>query len=159
KMLQKRWAYLHKEEPRRAALLRLLSRFELSRDQALRWFEDTDAADAVLENPYLLYEKDRSSRDPIGIWTIDRGIFPDAEVLNRYPLPKECTIAPDEHDDPRRLRAIGVFLLERAAAEDGHTLMGATGVHELAKELPATRPVPLDATTAKLCKDEFSEEI
>jgi ATP-dependent exoDNAse (exonuclease V) alpha subunit len=27
------------------------------------------------------------------------------------------------------------------------------------KELPATRPVPLDATAAKLCNDEFSDEI
>jgi hypothetical protein len=159
KMLQKRWAYLHKEEPRRSALLRLLSRFELSRDQAIRWFEDTDLTDAVLENPYLLYEKDRSSHDPIGIWTIDRGIFPDAEVLKRYPLPKECTIDPEEHDDPRRLRAIGIHLLEKAAAESGHTLLGVTNVHELAKELPATRPVPLDATAAKLCKEEFRDEI
>ena len=159
KMLQKRWAYIHKEEPRRAALLRLLSRFELSRDQAIRWFENTDMTDAVLENPYLLYEKNRFSRDPIGIWTIDRGIFPDADVLKRYPLPKECTIDQDEHDDPRRLRAIGIHLLEKAAVEGGHTLLGATSLHELAKELPATRPVPLDATAARLCKDEFGDEI
>lgn len=159
KMLQKRWAYLHKEEPRRAALLRLLSRFELSRDQAIRWFEATDLTNAVLENPYLLYEQDRSSRDPIGIWTIDRGIFPDAEILKRYPLPTECTLDPEEHDDPRRLRAIGVYLLEKAASEGGHTLLGVDSIHELAKELPGTRPVPLDATAAKLCKDDFSDEI
>ena len=136
-----------------------LSRFELSRDQAIRWFENTDMTDAVLENPYLLYETNRFSRDPIGIWTIDRGIFPDADVLKRYPLPKECTIDQDEHDDPRRLRAIGIHLLEKAAVEGGHTLLGATSLHELAKELPATRPVPLDATAARLCKDEFGDEI
>ncbi|HEX4077293.1 MAG TPA: AAA family ATPase [Rhizomicrobium sp.] len=159
KMLQKRWAHLHKEEPRRAAFLRLLSRFELSRGQAILWFEDMDSTDAVLENPYIIYEKDRSSHDPIGIWTIDRGIFPDAEVLKRYPLPKECAIDPEEHDDARRLRAISVHLLEKAAAEAGHTLLGADGIHGLAKELPATRPVPLDATAAKLCKDEFSDEV
>jgi hypothetical protein len=159
KMLRKRWEYLHKEEPRRAALLRLLSRFELSRDQAVRWFEAAKLTDAVLENPYLLYEKDRASRDPIGIWTIDRGIFPDAEVLKRYPLPMECTIDPEEHDDPRRLRAVGIHLLEKAASEGGHTLLGVDSINGLAKELPATRPVPLDATAAKLCKDEFSEEI
>jgi hypothetical protein len=57
------------------------------------------------------------------------------------------------------LRAIGVHLLEKAASEGGHTLLGADRVHELAKELPATRPVPLDATAAKLCNDEFSDEI
>ncbi|WP_294539492.1 AAA family ATPase [uncultured Rhodoblastus sp.] len=158
-MLRKRWVYLHKEEPRRAALLRLLSRFELSRDQAVRWFENMDLTDAVLENPYLLYEKDRSSHDPIGIWTIDRGIFPDAEVLKRYPLPKECTFDPEEHDDPRRLRAVGVHLLEKAASEGGQTLLGADSVYGLAKDLPATRAVPLDTTAAKLCKDEFCDEI
>lgn len=112
KMLQKRWAYLHKEEPRRAALLRLLSRFELSRDQAIRWFEATDLTNAVLENPYLLYEKDRSSRDPIGIWTIDRGIFPDAEVLKRFPLPKECTIARLRRERREEQTASGKALIE-----------------------------------------------
>lgn len=159
KMLQRRWAYLHDEEPKRAILLRLLSRFELSRDQAIRWFDATDLTDAVLGNPYILYEQDRLSRDPIGIWTIDRAIFPDAEVLKRYPLPEECTIDADEHDDARRLRAIGVYLLEKAAVEGGHTLLGAGTVRDLAKELPATRAVPLDATAAKLCKNEFSDEI
>ncbi|MDR3717403.1 MAG: AAA family ATPase [Bryobacteraceae bacterium] len=159
KMLQRRWAYLHAQEPKRAILLRLLSRFELSRDQAIRWFDAVDLTDSVLENPYILYEQDRLSRDPIGIWTIDRAIFPDVEVLKRYPLPEECTIDPDEHDDGRRLRAIGVYLLEKAAAEGGHTLLGAGTVRDLAKELPATRAVPLDATAAQLCKDEFSDEI
>jgi AAA domain/UvrD-like helicase C-terminal domain len=158
-MLRRRWAYLHKEEPKRAALLRLMSRFELTRDQVVRWFEETDLTDAILENPYILYERDRFAPDPIGIWTIDRGIFPDAEILKRYPLPKECTIDPDEHDDPRRLRAVGVDVLENSASEAGHTLLGIDRVHTLAKDLPATRPVPLDATAAKLCRDEFNEEI
>jgi hypothetical protein len=35
-MLRKRWEHLHKEAPKLAALLRLLSRFELTRDQAVR---------------------------------------------------------------------------------------------------------------------------
>ncbi len=73
-MLRKRWEHLHKEEPKRAALLRLLSRFELTRDQAVRWFEKKDLTDGVIENPYLLYERDRHEFDPIGLWTIDRGI-------------------------------------------------------------------------------------
>jgi hypothetical protein len=50
-MLRKRWEHLHKEAPKLAALLRLLSRFELTRDQAVRWFEKKDLTDAVLENP------------------------------------------------------------------------------------------------------------
>ena len=109
-MLGKRWEHLHKKEPKRAALLRLLSRFELTRDQAARWFEKKEQADAVLENPYLLYEHDRHEIDAIGFWTIDRGIFPDEAVFKRYPLPEECTIDSDENDDARRLRDARVMI-------------------------------------------------
>ena len=158
-MLRRRWEYLHKEEPRRAALLRLLSRFALTRDQATRWFEQTELTDAILENPYLLYEKDRISIEPIGLWTIDRGIFADQEILRRHPLPKECMIDPDEFDDPRRLRAACLKILEQAASEGGHTLVSADNIHAVAKDLPATRAVPLDATAIKLCRDDFKSEI
>lgn len=158
-MLRKRWEHLHKHEPRRTALLLLLSRFELTRDQAARWFADEKLTDAILENPYLLYERDRHAIDPIGLWTIDRGIYPDQEVLKRYPLPDECTIDPDEHDDPRRLRAAGVMILEEAASVRGHTLLAATDIHATARELPATRPIPLDGIAIKICAGDFADEI
>jgi ATP-dependent exoDNAse (exonuclease V) alpha subunit len=159
KMLRRRWEYLHKEEPKRAALLRLLSRFELSKEQALRWFENEKLSGAVLENPYLLYERDRFDVDPIGLWTIDRGIFSDDAILKRHPLPKECSIDPDEADDPRRLRAACVNILEDAAANEGHSLLAASSVNAAAKQLPATRPVALDAMAIKLCREDFKDEI
>ncbi|SFP37404.1 UvrD-like helicase C-terminal domain-containing protein [Bradyrhizobium sp. Ghvi] len=158
-MLRKRWEHLHKKEPKRAALLRLLSRFELTRDQAVRCFEQKDETEAILKNPYLLFERDRTSVDPIGLWMIDRGLFSDHEVFKRHRLPAECTIDPDEPDDPRRLRAVGVMILETAAKNSGHTLLSANDIHEIAKELPATRPVPLDGTAIEICEDEFSDEI
>ena len=158
-MLGKRWEHLHKAEPRRAALLRLLSRFELTRDQAIRWFEKKHLTEAVLGNPYLLYEGDRTEVDPIGLWTVDRGLFSDHEVFKRHPLPKECTIDTEEPDDPRRLRAAGIMILERAASVGGHSLLGASEIHEVAKELPATRPIALDGTAIEICKDDFSNEI
>src|SRR5262249_54061340 len=138
---------------------RLLSRFELTRDQAVRWFNKKDLTDAVLANPYLLYEHDRYDIDPIGLWTIDRGIFSDDQVSKRHPLPKECTIDPDEYDDPRRLRAAGVMILETSASTAGHTLLAADNLHAIAKELPATRPIPLDGTAIEICKNEFGAEI
>jgi hypothetical protein len=158
-MLRKRWEHLHKKEPERASLLRLLSRFELTRDQAIRWFERKELTDATLVNPYLLFERDRYEFDPIGFWTIDRGIFSDELVFKRYPLPKECTIDPDEYDDPRRLRGACVMILEDAASQGGHSLRGAEDIHAAARELPATRPIPLDAAAIEICEDEFKEEI
>jgi hypothetical protein len=126
-MLRKRWEHLHKKEPKRAALLRLLSRFELSRDQAARWFERKDQTEAILENPYLLFEHDRTAVDPIGLWTIDRGLFSDLKVFKRHLLPKECTINPQEPDDPRRLRAVAVMIMgavpkpaPRSGGDRGH---------------------------------------
>lgn len=158
-MLRKRWEHLQKKEPKRAALLRLLSRFELTRDQAARWFELKDETEAILENPYLLYERDRTQIDPIGLWTIDRGLFSDHEVFKRQPLPKECKIDAEEPDDPRRLRAVGVMILEASAQNGGHTLLSANAIHDVAKELPATRPVPLDGTAMDICEDDFRDEI
>jgi predicted ATPase len=70
-----------------------------------------------------------------------------------------CTIDPEEHDDPRRLRAAGVMILDDAASSGGHTLRGADDIHAAARELPATRPIPLDATAIEICEDDFSEEI
>jgi ATP-dependent exoDNAse (exonuclease V) alpha subunit len=158
-MLRKRWEHLHKKDSKRAALLRLLSRFELTRDQAARWFEKKEQTDAVLENPYLPYERDRHELDAIGFWTIDRGVFPDEAVFKRYALPKECTIDPDEYDDPRRLRGACVMVLEAAASKGGHTLRGAEDIHAAARELPATRAIPLDATAIEICEDDFKDEI
>ncbi len=159
RMLRRRWAFLHDEEPKRTALLRLLSRFEVTRDQAVRWFDNEAMTDAALRNPYLLFEKDRFTSDPIGLWTIDRGLFPDDMILKRFPLPAECDIDPDEPDDPRRLRAAGVQILEEAASGSGHTLLDAGRAHAAAQAMPATRPVALDAIAIKLCKLDFEEEI
>jgi len=158
-MLRRRWQYLHSQEPKRAALLRLLSRFELTRDQAIGWFNNKELSEAILDNPYLLYERDRFDREPIGLWTIDRGIYCDDAILQCFPLPKECTIDPEEADDPRRLRAACVKILEEAAAEDGHTLLEAQAVSAAAAEMPATRPVALDDMAIKLCRDDFKPEI
>jgi ATP-dependent exoDNAse (exonuclease V) alpha subunit len=125
----------------------------------MRWFTNQSMTDAALDNPFLLFEKDRFSGDPIGLWTIDRGIFPDSGVTKRFPLPAECGIDPNEPDDPRRLRAAGVQILEDAALSSGHTLLDVGRAHAAAQALPATRPVPFDEMAIELCKEDFQEEI
>lgn len=121
----KEWAGL--PEPRKA-LLRLLARFEISADQATRWWVKEErqkagislADDAILANPYLCYEADRGRTDAIPFALIDRGLFADKVVLDALPIPTPSACA--EATDPRRVRALMVQALERAGGE-GHTLL------------------------------------
>ena len=109
----------------RYAALRLAARFSLTVDQARRLLDAKarGASDAaLLENPYLLYELDRREQDPVGLASVDRGLFPRSARaragLARDPLPEPV----EEAADDRRVRAATVALLERAAGE-GHTIL------------------------------------
>ncbi|TNE43157.1 MAG: RNA helicase [Deltaproteobacteria bacterium] len=111
--------------PVRKSLLKLLSRFSLSADQASRFFKEEErpgeASDwEIIRNPYLLYELDRESLDAISIETIDRGMLPDRVVQEAHPLPDESKL--QDKVDPRRVRALMVATLEQAA-DEGHTLL------------------------------------
>lgn len=122
----KRRAYL-KLTAERKSLLTLLSRFTLTSEQATRFYQESERAKAglavadaqLIANPYLLYELDRSQPDPIPVGVIDRGVFPDAVVADRFPLAAPSTMEGDA--DARRSRALVVHVLEEAAAA-GHTL-------------------------------------
>lgn len=119
------WAKL---KPERLALLKLLARFEISADQAARWWvhevrktaglavEDAD----LLVNPYLCFEMDRGRTDAIPWGTIDRGLFPDPQIEAAVPMPAPSTCP--EPIDPRRGRSLIIKTLEEATAE-GHTLL------------------------------------
>ena len=81
-------------KPDRRALLKLLARFEVSIDQASRWWLhesragagiDIDDA-AVLANPYICFEADRGRLDSIPLRVIDRGLFPDSQILAAAPI-------------------------------------------------------------------------
>lgn len=115
-------------KPERRALLKLLARFEITADQAIRWFVTEErkraaitVSDAeILANPYLCFEDDRGRIDPISAAVIDRGLFPDATVAAAAPVPDPSRCA--EAIDPRRGRALMITTLDRAAGE-GHTLL------------------------------------
>ena len=109
----------------RKELLKLLSRFSLTSDQAKRFFIPDDRPDDVndaslIENPYLLYEIDRASPDSIPVMTIDRGMLPGSAVLKAHPLPEPSRLT--DKVDLRRVRALVVAALEQGA-EQGHTLL------------------------------------
>lgn len=109
----------------RYSALRLAARFSLTVEQARRLLNAKTRAASdreLLENPYLLYELDRREQDPVGLATIDRGLFPHSAkargALDDDPLPEPV----EEAADDRRVRATTVAVLERAA-EEGHTIL------------------------------------
>jgi AAA domain/UvrD-like helicase C-terminal domain len=136
RMARKAWERVS-ANAERYALLRLLSRFSLTTEQARRLFDPelrtqsgigtTDAE--MLQNPYLLFELDRGRLDSIGFGVIDRGLFPrDAgarAALDADALPDPVR----ESVDDRRVRAACTELLERAA-DQGHTLLDEPGLRK-----------------------------
>lgn len=135
--------------------LRVMSRFGLSVYQARRLF-DALAPDAVLENPYCLYES--GVADGLALTTIDRGLFPQdadaCQALNADPIDDPVTEAADD----RRVRAASIHVLERAV-DQGHTLLDEAGMRRRLARLELV-PVcdPVDAEFG-VAADGFSPEL
>jgi hypothetical protein len=131
-------------DPERLALLKLLSRFRLTIEQATRFFDADNRAgltdEDILRNPYRLFEVDRHRFDAVSIGTVDRGMFPDESVRTSFPLPGASRLEGDQ--DPRRVRALAVHVLANGEAA-GHTLLPVEQVLESIRELaldPPCRP-------------------
>jgi hypothetical protein len=122
--LRDKWKQLPSE---RKALLKLLSRFNLQTTQAERLYvqEEREKADIscsdadIIKNPYLIYELTRLTEDPVSVWSVDRGVFPEEIIQREHPLPEPSLV--DTGTDSRRVRALTVNRLE-TAADEGHTL-------------------------------------
>lgn len=161
--LRKKWAVL---PPERRQLLKLLSRFEVTADQAVRYYVHEDekreqlhidvSDDELLANPYLLYELDWMAAEPIRIGTIDRGLFPDESVRTKYPLPEPSRI--DDATDARRVRAFTVSEL-RAAADEGDTLLSRHRVIQRIRGLEVQPSCPVDGDLMTVVEDGFCPAI
>ena len=130
----------------RKELLKLLSRFSLNVSQAKRFFEPNDRPTKVSDselilNPYLIYEEDRYSIDPISVTTIDRGMIPLQSIRQAFPLPKGTEFSGKL--DHRRVLALMVHVLEEAAVNDGHTLLPLNSIIEKFEKLPLDTDCPL----------------
>lgn len=161
---KKKWQEIADGKNERLALFQLLARMELTPEQAERFYVPevresrgircTDAE--ILANPYLLYELDRRSEDPISVWTVDRGAFPAPVVAEKHPLPTPSAV--DDATDPRRVRALSCQVLEEAAA-DGHTLLPrrnlVIGIREMALEPRCL----VDGDLFDAIEDTFAETI
>ena len=112
------WKNYSKEEKE---FLELLSRMNVDNEQ-VESVIDAKEKDQIeyLKNPYLLYEESRLEVVQFPLAIIDKAIFCDAKILERFPLSKLTDISTSL--DQRRIRAFGVEILE-LAGEDGHTLL------------------------------------
>lgn len=160
-MLRKVWAAL--PAPRRD-LLKLVSRFDLTIDQAKRMYVDTERSKAriddtdqdLLANPYRLYEADRYSPDAIPLATVDRGIFPIPRIRDRFPQAAPSRV--DDALDERRVRALAISRLERAA-DGGHSLQPQATVVQAIRDEPLDPPCPLTTDIATVAEAAFGAEI
>ena len=133
----------------RRALLKLLARFDLSAEQATRYYQPSERAKArieitdtgLLENPYLLYELDRGAQDPVAISTVDHGSLPEQVVRESHPMPAPSAL--DGPVDPRRVRALVTWTLEQAAA-DGDTVRPQQTVIQTIRDAALAPPAPID---------------
>ena len=157
----KKWSRLPVE---RRALLKLMSRFEITPQQATvlyvreqRSAAGIDTGDgAMLANPYLLYELTRLTADPVSVWTVDRGVFPDEVIREKHPLPAPTAL--DAGTDARRVRGFTVKVLEDAASR-GNTLLPQDQVVLGIRALPLQPPCQVDADLMNVAKDDFEHAV
>lgn len=153
----RKWKKLSDE---RRALLKLLSRFDISSDQARRFYDRIEREEAgieiadvqLLDNPYLLYELDRFSVDPIPLGIVDRGVFPDEIVREKHPLPDPSNL--DDPLDERRVRAAAVLILEQTSSQ-GSTLLTQDDLIKKVRELQLRPECFVDEDLMPVVEDSF----
>ena len=161
KTLCSKWSRLPDD---RRALLKLVSHFEITPEQATALYVQEERAKAgidtcdaaILDNPYLLYELTRLTADPVSVWTVDRGVFPDEVIRKKHPLPAPTAL--DAGTDARRVRAFTVKVLEDAAG-DGNTLLPQDQVVLGIRALTLQPPCQVDADLMNVAKDDFEDAI
>ncbi|MGO9234966.1 MAG: AAA family ATPase, partial [Methylocella sp.] len=157
KTLREKWSRLPGE---RRSLLKLISRFEISREQATCLYVKEERAKAgitssdrdILTNPYLLYEVTRLRADAISVWTVDRGVFPEEVIREKHPLPEPTAL--DAGTDARRVRALSIKVLEDAAA-NGSTLLPQDQVVLGIRGLTLQPRCEVDGDLINVAKEDF----
>ena len=143
----------------RRALLELIARFDLTNDQAERFYvqerrndNGIDRSDAdLLANPYLLYEADRLREDSIPVLTIDRGVLPPPDVMGASPIPPPSALT--DPLDRRRVRALVANVLE-GESQAGHTVIPQGDAVLRVRDLPIAPPCPVDGDLLAMFADE-----
>jgi hypothetical protein len=155
------WAALPEERRR---LLKLLSRFSMTPDQAKRLYQPSERSQAgialddkqILENPYAIFEADRVSVEPVAVTTIDRGVFPADRIRAEHPLPEPSRV--DEPIEPRRVRALLIDQLEKRAV-NGDSLRSQQEAIQDIRDLALDPICPLSLDLMAVCADNLPPEI
>lgn len=149
------WKRLQTE---RKEFLRLLSRFEVTSEQAKYLYDESTRRNAgwggtdreILQNPYRIFEISRHDPDGVRLLTVDRGVFPEDVVRLQHPLKQPSQL--DSAVDLRRVRAFVIATLE-AAALSGHTLLPKDKVVDSVRSFPVRPECPVtgDILFARAC--------
>ena len=165
------WTYLiGRRGKERLALGKLLARFDITADQAARWWdqsarnlagiriEDEEITDsAILKNPYLIYEYDRLQPGPVAFRTIDQGAFPEKAIAGAHPLPAPSSMSGPV--DGRRLRGATAAVLEAAATDTGHTLMPREDIIAQVRALNLSPALPATDDQYEIHRDKMAPVI
>ncbi|MGV8120657.1 MAG: ATP-dependent RecD-like DNA helicase [Candidatus Xenobiia bacterium LiM19] len=155
------WSNLPDE---RRVMLKLISRFELNNDQAAIVYEPSERKKRgiecsdrdIIENPYLLYEKTRFVLEAINVFIVDRGMYPDAIVEEKNPIPE-----PSAHKgilDKRRVKALMINTLEYEAS-CGNTIVPEEDLLNTIRSLSLTRPCPISIDVLCAYADDLGPNI
>jgi ATP-dependent exoDNAse (exonuclease V) alpha subunit len=150
--------------PDRRALLKLVSRFQVTPDQAKLVYVDEMRANSsitcsdgeLLENPYRLFELTRTTPQPISLATVDRGLFPEETIRDKHPLPEPSYVA--TATDVRRIRAWTVQTLEIAATA-GDTLLPRADVITTIRNMEHRPECPVTGDLLAVAEQGFAPEI
>ena len=150
---------LGREKSERLNLLHLLSRFDLSIQQATLLYvteqreelqiKATDTE--ILANPYLIYELTRLSAHPVELTAIDFGLMTSRKKPDLLPKGFGST---DPLDD-RRVRAFTIQELEKAIIL-GNTLLPRKTLVNILRELHLTDRILIDGDKYELAEEVFA---
>jgi hypothetical protein len=151
----------------RKAYIRLLSRFDLTPEQArMLYGEETRERHGIyindgdfVANPYLIFEVSRllSRELSVSVSVIDRGVFPKDPIRTLVPVPEPSALK--SGIDTRRVRALVIHQLEIHAAQ-GHTLQARKTILSEIRELPLDPKCEVTSDTMEVAEDEcFDVEI
>lgn len=152
----------------RRAFLELLSRMDLTQEQAALLVSPetrkevgiNPSDEEITQNPYLVYEATRFSREPVALGVVDRGMLPSTTLRTTFPVPRPSLVRTSV--DVRRLRALTIRDLETAARK-GDTLRSRDDVvRDLRRgsEAQGEQTAQITADVLGVAEDEvFEDEI
>lgn len=151
-----------KEVPMRIKLLHLLSRFDVSIEQATFLFvaEEREGLginrkdEEYLSNPYLIYEDLRFTTTPVALSTIDLGLYLKNPSDNLFP----DQIVYDDPFEIQRIRAITIQQLEFGAVQ-GHTLLPRKEIIKQIRELSLSPTCAINSDYYELAEECFTGSI